>query len=221
MLYRIYAWMPLIVVQLYAIWLLASGRSTYFQVMLMNAVGVYFATLIGMLISFKSLRSFIHQIRGLITLSGSLAFLLVFLLIPAVPKRLVPGTHDQPLFRMIDVVRESFTSGLFTHGLVYLSFFLGLSTLSALISRDAARWWYANMIVPNASTFLALFVAGIVGLIVSVNIQNDDATSLGAQIFVVATFSVVRLFFDVVFESQTTPAEFETQYADYSAGRTL
>ncbi|MEO7324760.1 MAG: hypothetical protein ABIW82_08025 [Dokdonella sp.] len=213
--------MPLIVGQSYALWLLASGRSTYFQVMLMYATGVFLATLIGMFIRFKNLRSFIHQIRGLITLSGSLAFMLVFLLIPAVPKRLVPGTYDQPLFRMIDVVRESFTSGLFTHGLVYLSFFLGLSTLSALTSGDAVRWWYANMIVPNTSTFLALFVAGIAGFFVSVNMQNEDAASLGVQIFVVATFSVVRLFFDVVFESQTTPSEFETQYADYLAGSAL
>lgn len=213
MFYRIYAWMPLIAGQIYAIWLLASGLSTYFQVMLMNAVAVYLATLIGVLIHLKRLRSFIGQIRGLITLTGSLAMMLLFLLIPAVPKRLVPGTFDQPLFRMIDVVRDSFTSSLFFHGVIFLSLFLGLATLSALTSRDAVRWWYTNMIMPTTSAFLGLFVAGIVGLIVTVNMDNDDSTSLDAQIFVVATFSVVRIFFDYVFQSQTTPEEFETEYA--------
>ncbi|MEO7063309.1 MAG: hypothetical protein ABI082_05980 [Dokdonella sp.] len=207
--------------QIYALWLLASGRCTYFQVMLMNAAGVYLATLIGMLISFRGLRRFIQQIRGLITLSMSLALTLLFLLIPAVPRRLVPGTHDQPLFRMIDVVRESFTSEFFAHGLVFLCFFLGLSILSALTSRDAVRWWYANLIMPNGSTFLALFAAGIVGFVIITNMQNYDTTSLGAQIFVVATFSVVRLFFDCVFQSLTTTEEFEAQYASYLAGEVL
>ena len=221
MLYRIYAWTPLIVGQAYALWLLASGRSAYFQIMLMNSAGVFLATAIGTFIGLKCLRGLIQQIRGLLGLFGGLVFVLAFLLIPAVPKRLVPGTHDQPLFRMIDVVRESFTNSLFTHGLVYLSLFLGLATLAALTSGDAKRWWYANMIVPNAATFLALFVAGLVGFFVSVNMQNEDAISLGAQIVVVATFSVVRIFFDVVLQSQTTAAEFEAQYANYLAGPPL
>lgn len=211
-----FALVPVAAGQAYVIWLVFTGTTNYVQVVSFNLVELWLVWLCSMLFFSSSAQVFRQRAVKFFAMSGSVFFLLTVALLAGVSSHLVPGTRDQPLFRMIDLAGESLTGEFLLQSLLYVGLSLGLSLLVAFRSPDRGRTWYGNVVVPNGVTFLAIFLS-LVLFFVS-GMRDSSLPTFVRALVLVSILTLLRLVMVTFKLATTTEASVDAGYAMFKAG---
>lgn len=207
--------LPMVLGQLFALWLLLSSQSTFFQIMLMSSAEIWMVMVTTMIFFSRSLGVFAKRAGIQLAYTGALFVVLAFMLITAIP--LAHDSDDQPVFSMAALANATLTHSFVTNGLVYLGITLGASLVTAVMSRDAGRWWYANMILPVGVTLLAMVLTSFVAFFIAWRFMGSDMQRLVVATVLFLLFGAMRLGFTWIVMSRTTAKEIEEGYAKFAS----
>jgi hypothetical protein len=208
--------LPLIASQAYTIWLVAAAEISYFQVMVLNLAEVWLATLSSMIFFSPTMDVLKRRAVKQFGITGAVFFLLVVLALAGVSGAVSPGTREQPLFRMLDLVSASLNGGLLINGVIYIGISLGMSLILAFASGKGGRAWYANVITPAYMTMLAIFLSVILFFITG---MHDSRTpGLSSALFLVGIFFALRLLFAWLGQ-RMSKTDVEADYAKFMQGQ--
>ncbi len=213
--------MPLVLGQVYLVWLVVSGRMNFFEVVLMSVIEVVLMVWSGIIFlspneAVKSRR--LHDQK-------SLMFMLLFMLYLALTVTTLTLRHDNDtppgmISEMFLVVVDALTGRAVLYGAIYLAITMGLSAAAARRSDDQMRSWYAHSYFPNSMSFIAMFATVFFGFFPTVMQAEDYPTRLGPWVSVelTALLGLFRIAFGIVMIRKMTPEEFEKMYTKFRAG---
>lgn len=151
--------LPLITGQLYAVWMMLTGRLSYLDYQLLSLAETWFVHL--SLLVFNTRLAFGERLRlfainTLVVLPA--LFLFIALLVALV---LTPDDARMPWTIVADAAARMLDERLI-ESLGYLLATFGISALQAMLDPDPGRWWYLRVFthyqVTIAATLVALFV---------------------------------------------------------------
>ena len=208
--------LPLIVGQLLALWLVVDADTSFFQIMLMNAAEIWMAILATMLFFSQGEGVFGKRAANLFAFTGGLFVALVFVVFAIIPPARSMG--DQPLFRMVDLVKTSVDQAALMHGLLYVATTLGLSLACALKSGTAGRWWYANVVLSVIWAMLAMTLVSFAAIFIGSQFGESASSRFALSVTLLVIFSALRIAFTWLHQRTFDPATMEKGYANFLAG---
>jgi hypothetical protein len=210
----IVALLPLALSQAYVIWLVATGVLNYMQILLITAAELWLVLFISTIFFSPTLQILGKRMAQLFFNTLALMFMLVFSSIAAVSHDLHPGTHEQPLFRMIDVFKTILSADVFKDGVIYLAGTLGLSLLMAMVSRQARRYWFNNVIQPYFATLMAMVATTFAAFFLA----DPNGPTITSAVEIICILSCLRVIFTWVFVNNLfTPAQKELEFQKFAA----
>lgn len=148
--------LPLITGQLYAIWMMLTGRLSYLDYQLLSLAETWFVHL--SLLAFNTRLVFgerlkLFAINTLVVLPA--LFLFIALLVALV---LVPDDARAPWTIVADAAARLLDERLI-ESLGYLLAIFGVSALQAMFDAEPGRWWYLRVFTQNQVTIVATLAA--------------------------------------------------------------
>jgi len=148
----------LVLAQIYLLFLLATSRSTFAQVMLMTCVESLIAWLLTTLFFSRTWQGFFRRCGEMLVMTIVLAiFMLIFGLLETT------WGADSDLSNWFEEMRAMVTSNRFFYALVYIVVLAGGWLFMAWRSGNSRHWWAANVAAPASVTFAGMFMACVAG----------------------------------------------------------
>lgn len=153
----------LVLAQGYLLFLVATSRSTFAQVMLMTCVESLLVWLLTTLFFSRTWRGFFRRCRELLIMTLVLAmFMMIFGLLETT------WGADSNLANWFEETSAMVASNRFHYALIYVVVLAGGWLLMAWQSGNARPWWAANVAAPASVTFAGMFVACAAGAVMIV-----------------------------------------------------
>jgi hypothetical protein len=203
----------LVFAQIYLLFLVATSRSTFAQVMLMTCVESLLVWLLTTLFFSRTWQGFFRRCGELLIMTIVLAmFMLIFGLLET-----TWGADNDDLSNWFEEMRAMVASGRFIYGLVYVVILAAGWLFMAWQSGNARPWWAANVAAPASVNFGGMFMACAAGAIMIVvfssrieeghHVVQVHAPHGITPILLLIVYSVTRTFLSWTMVTKFTPEE--------------
>jgi hypothetical protein len=199
---------PMILSQVYILWLVVSGQTTYFQALLLPAMEMLCIGMISALLFSPSILVAGGRLGDVLFTAGILLLVFVFLFVAG----LVGGKENA-----MDALGQAFGLRTLTQGLSYIMLTLLGSAVAALASGNFGRWWYVNVVMPAGMILVALLATTFFSFLM-LAFSHGEMPSSVLTIVLVIFFVLTRLLLAYHAGARLTQAELDDGYKSFRAG---
>jgi len=202
----------LVFAQIYLLFLVATARSTFAQVMLMTCVESLLVWLLTTLFFSRTWPGFFKRCGELLIMTIVLAmFMMIFGLLETT------WGADSDLSNWLEEMPAMVASNSFHYTLIYIVVLAAGWLLMAWQSGNARPWWAANVAAPASVTFAGMFMACVAGgvMIVFFSSPPDEghhvvqvhAPRAITPILLFIIYSLTRVFISWTMATKFTPED--------------